>query len=140
MTENIKNIIKPLLRSAVKLPPTKVIEIVSVSPFEYPKSYLEIIELINGQEGEIGTDSWLCLFPLEELNEVNSNYQLLMDQIPEYFLFGKDAADTGYAFHKFQGTFHSFGLMSDFKTDSIDFMGNNFYEFLEALYNFRCKS
>ena len=140
MNEHVKHIIRSLLNNAETLTQVEIGAIVSNFPFEFPKSYLEIIEFINGQEGEIGTDSWLCLFPLEELNEVNCDYQLLMNQIPEYFLIGKDAADTGYAFHKFLGTFHSFGLMSDFETDSIDFMGHDFYDFLEALHNYRFKS
>ncbi len=63
-----------------------------------------------------------------------------MEDIPDYFLIGKDAADTGYAFHKVQGTFHSFGLMSNFETDFIYFMGHDFYEFLETLYNYRFKT
>lgn len=62
-----------------------------------------------------------------------------MGQILDYFLFGMNATDTSYAFHKVKMTFHSFGLMSNFKTDYIDFCGNSFSEFLENLYNFRSK-
>jgi hypothetical protein len=103
--------------------------------FELPKDYIEILKEFNGGEGEIGENSWLLLYPIEEIIEVNNNYHLLLDQIPEYFLFGKDCADTGYAFHKMHKTFHSFGLMSYFKNDPIDFCGNNFSEFVEHLYN-----
>lgn len=87
----------------------------------------------NGSEREIGDNSWLELFPLEELQEINESYSLLilMEQIPAYFLFGKDATDTGYAFHKVKMTFHSFGLMSNFKTDHIDFCGHSFFDFLK---------
>jgi len=88
----------------------------------------------NGGEGEIGENSWLCLFPIEELASINENYKILMLQIPDYFLFGKDAADTGYAFHKNKKSIHAFGLMSNFETDPIEFCGNNFVEFLEYLY------
>jgi len=102
--------------------------------FSLPKDYIELISEFNGGEGEIGDNSWLCLFSIEELISTNKNYHLLMEEIPDYFLFGKDAADTGYAFHKRNGTFHSFGLMSNFKTDAIRFCGNNFWEFIEYLY------
>lgn len=118
----------------------QVAEFILQFHFKFPKSYVDVIRFINGQEGEIGPDSWLCLFPLEELAQVNCNYKFLMEEIPDYFLIGKDAADTGYAFHKIHGTFHSFGLMSDFETDSIDFMGYDFYDFLETLYTYRFKN
>ncbi len=110
---------------------------VSQFPFSFPASYIDVIRFINGYDGGIGIDSWIYLFPVKELAEVNNDYRLLMEDIPDYFLIGKDAADTGYAFHKAQGTFHSFGLLSNFETDSIDFMGHDFYEFLETLYNYR---
>jgi hypothetical protein len=45
-----------------------------------------------------------------------------------------DAADTGYAFHRYNKTVHGFGLMSDFSTDPIEFLGNSFTEFLEYLF------
>jgi hypothetical protein len=93
----------------------------------------------NGGEGEVGENSWLLLFPINELREVNKDYNFLMDDIPDYFLIGKDAADTGYAFHKTNGTFHSFGLMSNFDTDPIEFLGDDFTAFLEYLYNYRYK-
>lgn len=103
--------------------------------FELPHDYIDVMKDSNGGEGEVGENSWLSLFPLEELIATNENYQLVMEQIPDYFLFGKDAADTGYAFHKYNKTIHSFGLMSDFRTDPIEFCGNSFTEFIEYLYN-----
>lgn len=103
--------------------------------FKLPPDYIELMKEFNGGEGEVGENGWLCLFPIEDLIATNQDYQLLMQQIPDYFLFGKDAADTGYAFHKKQQTIHSFGLMSNFKTDPIEFCANSFSDFLEYLYN-----
>jgi len=102
--------------------------------FILPPDYISIIKEFNGGEGEIGNNSWLFLFPIEELLEVNQDYVLLMEQIPDYFLFGKDAADTGYAFHKVVKSIHSFGLMSNFDTDPIEFCGNSFFDFVKYLY------
>ena len=137
MNESVKHIVQHLLLDGEILTVEEVTKLTSQFPFLFPESYLDVIRYINGREGEIGSDSWLCLFPLQELSEVNQDYSMLMDDIPDYFLIGKDAADTGYAFHKTRGTFHSFGLMSNFKTDFIDFMGHDFYGFLETLYNYR---
>ncbi len=92
------------------------------------------MKVSNGVEGEVGTNSWLCLFPIEDLILTNKDYGLLMAEIPYYFLIGKDAADTGYAFHKVNHTFHSFGLLSNFKTDPIELLGNTFAEFIKYLY------
>jgi hypothetical protein len=79
--------------------------------FVFPKDYVEVIKEFNGGEGEVGERGWLNLFPVDDLNATNKDYDLLMNDIPDYFLFGKDAADTGYAFHKTKHTYHSFGLL-----------------------------
>ncbi|ATP58138.1 hypothetical protein CPT03_17535 [Pedobacter ginsengisoli] len=42
--------------------------------------------------------------------------------------------DVEIVFHKLDNTFHSFGLMSNFQTDYVDFRGNNLLQFLEGLY------
>lgn len=102
--------------------------------FELPLDYLQFMNHTNGGEGEIGENSWLLLYRANELVEVNKDYKVLMDQIPDYFLIGKDAADTGYAVHKKNSKFHAFGLMSDFDKDSIENCGNSFLDFLKYLF------
>ncbi|MNZ92990.1 hypothetical protein D3C78_1120400 [compost metagenome] len=101
--------------------------------FTLPGEYVSLMEEFNGGEGEVGENGWLCLFPIEDLIEINNDYGILMEHIPEYFLFGKDAADTGYVFHKQKHTIHSLGLMSNFDTDPIEFCGTTILEFLEYL-------
>ncbi|SEM34725.1 SMI1 / KNR4 family (SUKH-1) [Chitinophaga rupis] len=102
--------------------------------FKLPGDYLDVMRTFNGGDGEIGKNSYLVLFPINELIETNSDYELLMKQIPGFFLFGKDAADTGYAFRKTDLSYHSFGLMSNFKTDFITYISNDFEGFLNFLY------
>ena len=103
--------------------------------FSFPHEYVEFVKFSDGWEGEVGENSWLNLFSIEKLIQTNNDYSLLMNDIPDYYLIGKDSADTGFAFHKWKHTFHSFGLMSNFKTDRIEFCGNSFFEFIERLYN-----
>ena len=103
--------------------------------FELPATYIEVMKEFNGGEGGVGENGWLWLFSIEELPDLNKDYHSLMEQIPDYFLFGKDAADTGYAFHKKKQSVHSFGLMSDFRVDYMHFCGRNFEEFLERLHS-----
>ncbi|SDE11365.1 SMI1/KNR4 family protein [Niabella drilacis] len=103
--------------------------------FSLPQDYIDFMKAFNGGEGGIGENGWLYLFPAEALMDINKAYGILMEQIPGYFLFGKDAADTGYAFQKQTGAIYSFGLMSNFETNSMDFCGSNFSEFTEYLFN-----
>jgi SMI1 / KNR4 family (SUKH-1) len=103
--------------------------------FKLPQDYIDLMKEYDGGEGEVGENGWLCLFPIEDLLTINKDYDLVMEQIPEYFLFGKDAADTGYAFYKPNQSIHSFGLMSNFNTDPIQWCAKSFVEFAEYLYN-----
>ncbi|ANE49958.1 SMI1/KNR4 family protein [Flavisolibacter tropicus] len=140
MQKDLKERVDHLLSGLEKDEPMQELEfegIIKSFEFRFPDSYIEVMKGFNGGEGEVGEDSWLCFFPITELRQVNIDYELLMSDIPDYFLFGKDAADTGYAFHKINSTFHSFGLMSNFDTDPIAFLGNDFVAFLESLYNYR---
>ena len=66
--------------------------------FRFPADYLEVMRAFDGGEGRVGGNGWLLLFPLQEIVPTNEAYEILMSQIPDYFLFGKDSADTGYAF------------------------------------------
>ena len=134
-SNNIDFYFRDFVREPKGVSDETITKIESEVEFKFPKSYLEVMKQFNGGEGNIGNNSWLLLFPLEILKEVNEDYETLMTDIPDYFLFGKDAADTGYAFHKSNKTIHSFGLMSDFKTDPIEFCGNSFAEFVEYLYS-----
>lgn len=135
MDNSLKYYLSDFNRNLAILTETKVKDLEQKLGFEFPCEYRDMMVEFNGGEGPVGNNCWLCLYPLEKLMEINKNYGLLMEQIPEYFLFGKDAADTGYAFHKSKKTFHCFGLMSDFKVDFIGFYGRNFIKFIEYLYN-----
>jgi hypothetical protein len=101
--------------------------------FKLPEDYLYVVKYYNGGEGDVGEEGYIELFPFEMLIQINADYELLMKQIPDYYLFAKDAADTGFAFHKQNHTYHSFGLMSNFETDNMDFWGNSFLEFIDHL-------
>ncbi len=137
MDKKLKKLLARLEKSEERLSDAQINIIQQQLDFELPADFISVFKEFNGGEGEVGKNSWIELFPLEELIETNNAYSLLMDQVPHLFLFGKDAADTGYAFDKTKKTYHSFGLMSNFETDYIDFCGNNFQEFLEYLYNYK---
>ena len=85
-------------------------------------------------EDPIGENSWLTLWKMSDLLVINAQ-TYIMRQIPDYFIFGKDAADTGYPFNKKNACIYDFGLMSNFKTDPIEYRGSTFLEFIRYLYN-----
>jgi SMI1 / KNR4 family (SUKH-1) len=135
MNEKLKYYLNDIEKNDIGASDILIKDIQQQLDFKLADDYIDLLKEINGGEGEVGENSWLYFFPIQDLIETNNNYLFLMKEIPDYFLFGKDAADTGYAFHKQNQTIHSFGLMSNFKTDPIEFCGNNFLEFLEYLYN-----
>lgn len=135
MQEKIKGYLKHLEGAdGAYLTDDEINDIQGKLDFKLPGDYVNVIKVYNGGEGDVGKESYLVLFALEELEEVNADYAILMNEIPDYFLFGKDAADTGYAFHKTNHSYHAFGLMSNFDTDPMIFCGHNFDEFIEYLY------
>jgi hypothetical protein len=129
MDESLKFYFGNFLKSAVCASDTSINEVQRQAGFELPQDYIAAMKEFNGGEGEVGVNSWLCLFSIEDLLKTNNDYKLLMEQIPDYFLFGKDAADTGYAFNKLDQSIYSFGLMSDFSVDPIDFCASSFVDF-----------
>ena len=137
MNVKIKFYLSDIEFGASGAPEPEIQKLLGQLDFQIPGDYLDLMREHNGGEGEIGDHSWLTLFPITELAKMNKANEILMNQIPDYYLFGKDSADTAYAFHKRKGTFHSFGFMSNFKNDIIEFCGNNFIEFLEYLYNYK---
>ncbi len=128
-----------VLTNGETLSAIQMIELQQLFEFSFPTEYIEILKEYNGSEGNVSDEGYLLLFPANDLFDANYTwYKILMEDIPDYFLFGKDAADTGYAFHKHNHSYHSFGLMSNFETDKITFCGNNFLEFLLAISEGRC--
>jgi SMI1 / KNR4 family (SUKH-1) len=98
--------------------------------FEFPPDYLEVMREFDGGEGDLGENGFLILFSLEETVQANKDYSIIMTQIPDYYLIGKDAADTGFAFYKPDRSMHSLGLTAVYPGDPIIRVGNNFSEFL----------
>jgi len=135
MEKKLSYLLREVLKNKFGASVENIQNIEKQANFVLPSQYVEFMMEFNGGEGEVGENSWLFLFPVEELVSVNEDYRFLMEQIPDYFLIGKDAADTGYALQKEKGTFYSFGLMSNFETDEITPCGATFLEFIEYLYN-----
>ncbi len=73
MNEQVKHIVESLLTEAKILTEEEIAAIVSQFRFSFPASYIDVLRFVNGHEGDIGPDSWICLFPVEDLGEENND-------------------------------------------------------------------
>ena len=98
-----------------------------------PNDYIEFMRECNGGEGPIGENGYLILWLINELLENNLDYNI-ESFASGFFVFGKDAANTAFAFEKKTGKIYEFGFMADLSTDPAKYCGDNFKDFLEYLY------
>ncbi|MET3876413.1 SMI1/KNR4 family protein [Chitinophaga sp. OAE865] len=133
MNSQTKELLKQVISNA------KPVSLNEIEAFEkkqgliFPNDLKNALVEIHAGKGEVGKNGYLDLFPINELEEMNEAYEFVMEQIPDYYLFAKDAADTGYAFHKQKHSYHAFGLMSNFEFDTLDNYGSTFDEFISSL-------
>ncbi len=78
-----------LLEQSVAL---KFLEEINIS---FPEDYIDFMLCANGGEGPIGDNSYIRLWPLQELKEANEDYAV-HKFAPGLFLIGSDGGDTAY--------------------------------------------
>ena len=66
----------------------------TVNGIELPKQYLDFMREHNGGEGDIG-EAWLVLFLLEELEEINYDYEI-DKYLPGHIIIGSDGSGELY--------------------------------------------
>ena len=94
-----------------------------------PLDYLHFISLFDGAEGAIGADGYLAIWNLNDVIEVNRQY----DEDPvfnNYFIFGSSGGTFHYAFKKNIGGIYELDLYEDLYSR---FLGDSLTEFLEGL-------
>jgi hypothetical protein len=62
-----------------------------------PADYVEFLRSTNGAEGPVGEQSYVSVWPVEEVKVLNDEYAV-SEFAPGLLLFGSDGGDTGYAF------------------------------------------
>lgn len=63
----------------------------------FPEQYLRFMKLTNGAEGPLGSNSYLSIWPLDEIPPLNDEYGV-REFTPGLVYFGSDGGDTAYAF------------------------------------------
>lgn len=100
-----------------------------------PAEYKIFLKLTNGGEGFIGANSYLILWPVEELIELNKSYKI-DDYAPGLFIFGSNGGGEAYAFDTRMGIMDvvqvPFVGMDMALTQKI---ATSFDKFIEKLYN-----
>ena len=64
-------------------------QITEVNGIQLPIDYLNFMMAHNGREGNVGSNGYAHMFKLEELKEVNDEYEV-SEYIPSYVVFGTD--------------------------------------------------
>ena len=75
-----------------------------------PKDYVEFMKKHNGGEGDIG-EAWLVLYPMEELQEVNDDYEI-EKYLPDHIIIGSDGGGELYGIDT-QGNYFNVPVMMD---------------------------
>jgi hypothetical protein len=98
--------------------------------FKLPNGYLEFISKSNGAEGQL-QNSYLILWPLEELYNLNREYNI--DEFaPGFFILGSDGGDTAFVIDKQTGEFHQMPFIGMSQQEAV-FIAKDFAGFIEAL-------
>jgi hypothetical protein len=69
----------------------------ATSGLSLPLDYLEFLKRSNGGEGFIGPNSYVILWKLNDLIDLNRSYQVA-EYAPGLFVFGSDGGGEAYAF------------------------------------------
>lgn len=100
--------------------------------FAPPGDYIDFIKQHNGAEGEIGNNQYLKLWEVEELIDLNIDYEVDL-YAAGYFIFGSNLGGTAYAFSKQDSSIVAFEFVGMLMDDEPVFCGANFVEFLKYL-------
>lgn len=76
---------------------TKITEVENQIGVQLPIQYKQFMLYSNGAEGELGENSYLVIWPIEEIISLNEAYSV-NQYTPGILYFGSDGGDIAYAF------------------------------------------
>lgn len=85
-----------------------------------PKDYIEFMKKHNGGEGDIG-ETWLILYPLEELQEINDDYEI-EEFLPGHIIIGSNGGGELYGIDN-KGNYFNVPVLMDL--NDITLFGTN---------------
>ncbi|MBQ8967220.1 SMI1/KNR4 family protein [Ruminococcus sp.] len=111
--------------------PYRGIPVEAVNDVLLPEDYLAFMHEHNGGEGDVG-GTYLVLFPLEELQTVNDNYEVTK-VLPDSVIIGCDGGGELYGVDE-QGRYFNVPAIMD--KEDVSYLGNRFDEFFEKVKSF----
>ena len=99
----------------------------------FPKNYKNFMIESNGLEGEIGEISYLVIWSIDEIIELNEEYEV-EEYMPNLIYFGSDGGDMAYAFDK-ENNMEIIEIPFDsIHIEDKELLGKNFEEFIQNLF------
>lgn len=98
------------------------VEIKQINKVALPKQYLKFIKKHNGGEGDIG-ETWLQLFRLEELQEINDDY-CIEDFLPNHIIIGSNGNGELYGIDS-DGNYFNVPIIID--KEDVAILGNDIH-------------
>jgi SMI1 / KNR4 family (SUKH-1) len=98
---------------------------------QFPESYRAFLRSANGGAGLIGEESYLILWPADELPGHNEGYKPDADYAADLVFIGTDGGNEVFAFRPADGAFVSAPLIG-MAPEEVQVRGASFQEFLES--------
>ena len=105
-----------------------IIQVVNGVPL--PKDYLDFLTEHNGGEGAVGDNTYMQLFSLEELEQINRDYSV-KEFLPDDCLIGSSMGGEFYGISK-EGVYFAVPDIPMCEEEKVA-LGNSFGEFIEEL-------
>ena len=113
----------------------RILEVENEMGIKFPMFYKSFMQNHNGAEGEVGKNSYLAIWTIDEIAELNRDYGV-NDFTPGLVYFGSDGGRMAFAFDMRNEKIN----IVEFPTDSIHiedaiYISDSFEGFIKALYN-----
>ena len=100
-----------------------------------PQKYVDFLRIANGGEGFVGNESYVILWKLNDLLDLNESYDV-QEYAPGLLLFGSDGGGEAFAFNT---TEKPWGIVQvpfvGMELKYAEVLAIDFVEFLRYLYN-----
>lgn len=96
-----------------------------------PDEYRDFLSQASGGEGPLGEESYLILWPANELAEYDRGYKVDPDYAPDLLLIGTDGGNEVFAIRAADGSFVAAPLIG-MSADAVRPRGSNLSEFLAS--------
>lgn len=134
MNKNIINLVSKmdLNKSADE---KEIMEVENRIGVKLPIQYKEFMLYSNGAEGELGENSYLVIWPIEEIISLNEAYSV-NQYTPGILYFGSDGGDIAYAFDIRNENISIIEIpFESIHIEDAQLCAYDFIDFIEKMYN-----